>query len=117
MFISEKFKPDDSDEKMISDASEIMNIASYKYYSDLMNNSVGITYKCYSIKELGLNYHNLTSSSANNYEGSVLVQGTSEDSRISIWLSDGKRMASGSLNNVQVIESSEHATENCNMTN
>lgn len=114
MFINEKFRPDDSDEKMISDAGEIMQLASYKYYQDLVGN-IDTTYKCYNISELGIISSNLKGSNSKNYKGSVLVQGTSENSRISIWLSDGKRMASGVLNNVQVVKSTEEATINCNM--
>lgn len=114
MFINEKFKPDDSDEKMISDAGEIMQLASYKYYQDLVGN-INATYKCYNISELGIISSNLKGSNSKNYKGSVLVQGTSENSRISIWLSDGKRMASGVLNNVQVVKSTEEATINCNI--
>jgi len=114
-FISKKFQPDDSDQKMINDAGEIMKLASYKYYKDLMSDSLNITYKCYNIDELGINSGHLIGSSAKNYSGSVLVQGTSENSRISIWLSDGKRMASGILNNVQIVNSNEQATTNCNL--
>lgn len=115
-FIIKKFQPNDSDEKMIIDAKEIMKIASYKYYRDLMGDSINAIYKCYNINELGININALKGINSKNYIGSVLVQGTSDDSRIIIWLSDGKRMATGVLNNVQVFKSQEVATTNCTIT-
>lgn len=114
--IIKQFKPDDNDKLMLNDSKEIMELARLKYYRDLMSDSVNITYKCYNINELGINNSHLTGINAKDYVGSVLVQGTSDNSRISIWLSDGKRMASGILNNVQITKSNEHATTNCNMT-